>query len=94
MTKKKKNPVNKSIKRNVILAKIRNCLEQANLCFESKSIASTEFAIRYLCQAEILIDLLEVDDCGSTGGFDVERGQNKDKMRTLGDRFEWLNKIS
>ncbi len=44
-------------------------------------------AAEYQAQAEALIELLEVADCGSVGGFDEGQiGGNQ----TLFARFEWL----
>lgn len=94
MTKKKRDAVNDSIKRNIILAKIRTYLQQSKLWLDSDRHESVANGLRYIAQAEALIQILEVDDCGSVGGFDVKRGQKNADMRTLQDRFEWLNKIS
>lgn len=45
-------------------------------------------AAKYSAKAEACIELLEVADCGSTGGFDV--GQDREKNWTLEMRYRWL----
>jgi len=45
-----------------------------------------ENVVQYLHQAEALIELLEVFDCGSIGGFD----SFQPPPRTLFDRWDWL----
>lgn len=46
------------------------------------------WAAHYHARAEMLIELLEVSDCGSSGGF--ADGQLDRNRRDLHDRFEWL----
>ena len=48
----------------------------------------SENVSKYMHIAEALIELLEVQDCGSTGGFD--RHQTDEQRDTLYDRFVWL----
>lgn len=52
-------------------------------CSENLDLASTHYQ-----RAEALIELLEVHNCGSTGGFD--KGQQDSGSRSLQARFEWL----
>lgn len=47
---------------------------------------STRF--KYLNRAEILIELLEVKLCGSTGGYD--KGQEYEDRKNLLVRFNWV----
>lgn len=46
-------------------------------------------AAQYFNKAEALIELLEVYNCGSIGGFD--KGQDSDQDSVL-ERFAWLKK--
>lgn len=42
----------------------------------------------YYNRALALIELLEIEDCGSTGGYD----KNQPTARNIFDRFDWLCK--
>lgn len=51
-------------------------------------------SVKYLYEAECLIELLETHNCGSVGGFDRHRGLNQRKFgRGLLRRVEWLKKV-
>ena len=51
----------------------------------------------YQTKAEALIELLEVHNCGSVGGFDVCRGINQGHSmghkHNIADRFRWLKEV-
>lgn len=53
------------------------------------SRTSYHCAAEYAARAKGLIELLEVHDCGSIGGFDPE-DPNKGKRNSLESRLEWL----
>ena len=73
--------------RKVILKDIQDNLEQAkqwgNHPYDLDWVAQSA---EFLARAEGLIELLEVHDCGSSGGYD--RGQPP--ARNLMDRYNWL----
>jgi len=78
--------------RTAILKAIFCCLQSSIV---NKPIAPdwTATRVKYLFKAEALIELLEVHDCGSTGGFDKEIGRpNGDGNLSFYDRFAWLVK--
>lgn len=54
------------------------------------NVGYSSCVFEYLHKAEALIELLEVEDCGSTGGFDKSLGQ--DGLYSLEERFEGLKK--
>ena len=66
----------KEIEKQFITAKMHNC----------DDIYSAQRALHALIVAKALIELLEVHDCGSIGGFD---GGNRG-ISTLEGRFEFL----
>lgn len=87
-------PVNYSITREAILKKISHHLEMID---QHVRHGFWDDAVKETGSAEALIELLEYDDCGSHGGFDIKRSQPspdrlEGKMR-LGDRFIWLNRL-
>lgn len=88
------NPVKSAISRKVILDEIRIALEQSELYTarapDQISDHDLQMALKWRTQAETLIELLEVDDCGSKGGFDEKRGQIRKHPYSLRDRYEWL----
>ncbi len=78
-----------------ILKEIRESLEQSELCnkFASDAVlyrsSSLARSLEHLHHAEALIELLEVHNCGSVGGFDKHRGlDQKDFGRSLGSSGE------
>lgn len=51
---------------------------------------------RCYCRAEALIELLEVEHCGATGGFGVFRGRTQQGSKYaigLRGRLEWLRMV-
>lgn len=72
--------------RNVILKRIKSCLDAENQWAKSRSY---EIALKYNAKAEALIELLEIHDCGSTGGFDRD-DPNCRRHSELKTRYEWL----
>lgn len=81
MKPQKKGPIT----RESILGTIEDNLETRDQWKESESWSNV---LQYHNQAEALIELLEVSDCGSSGGFD--KGQTEDHRRNLWARFNWL----
>ncbi len=79
-------PVNPSIARATILKAARDAQAQVRQWSKSGDYAR---AAAYLAKQEALVQLLEVDDCGSTGGFDRLRKQ-LEGMRGLDARLDWL----
>jgi hypothetical protein len=51
-----------------------------------------EWVGKYIAKAEALIELLEVHDCGSIGGFDAEVGDSLHGLLYLEQRFEALKR--
>lgn len=87
-------PVNASIARTAIIEKLDHHLQQVQ---QWSSLGSYALAAEYAAKADALIDLLETDDCGSYGGFDVKRGQpstssfpGKDRLTV---RAEWVKNL-
>lgn len=63
------------IKRDVILKRIFECL--SSVIQWSEIPEWFDSASKYLVRAENLIEILEVDDCGSVGGFDLKNQPRK-----------------
>lgn len=74
--------------RLVLLKEIGSCLLQSIAWYEP--LVSIESSLKYVHQAEVLVEVLEVHDCGSIGGFDA--GMDKMKSYNLFERYEWLYK--
>jgi hypothetical protein len=87
--------VNPTISRETILKRIESCLESVEDWAERTEFhdGNLDSAYNYQCQALALIELLEVDDCGSCGGYDARRGQPQYSRRTLKSRYEWLKSL-
>lgn len=83
-------PVNRTITREAIVDRLQSALQQVDQWVAMKHY---ENAARYAAKAEALIELLEVDDCGSVGGFDKARGQNERMRQSLHDRYVWLTNL-
>lgn len=83
-------PVNQVIFRITIL---KNIKESLSAITQWSEMQHWENAAKYAAKAEALIELLEVDDCGSIGGFDAKRGQNRDRHWTLTKRYDWLRNL-
>jgi hypothetical protein len=47
---------------------------------------------KYVAKAEALIELLEIHDCGSVGGFDTDGGDSLHGLLYLEQRFEALKR--
>ncbi len=76
-----------NIKRVIILNAIADELGMSSQWLPSNRVGSLESATAHLHRAETLIELLEVHDCGSVGGFDKgQRYPNGDVFK----RFNWL----
>jgi hypothetical protein len=67
-----------------VLDEIASNLENANAWAVHKNWSN---AAKYSLKAEALIELLEVHNCGSIGGFDNGQKPNS----TLEERWEWLD---
>lgn len=88
----KKRPVRGWITRETILKNAEDCLRQSRQWLEhADGEGGLGFALEYQNRAKALIELLEVDDCGSVGGFDRRRGQPEE--RSLRKRLEWLKSL-
>lgn len=77
--------------RETILKKIENNLNNAYVWgnqFEEKCINTEYVESAFVCihKAEALIELLEIHDCGSIGGFD----QGRKGLYSLEERYELL----
>lgn len=79
-----------------VLERIDDCLKQVDqwahryasvdgVVLDSHHRSAYEHQLR----AETLIELLEVHNCGSVGGYD-DGQQNSGQWRTLRQRYEWL----
>lgn len=79
--------VKESVSRKAILKRIKECLHLVEQWQEYSDWARCH---EYSAQAAALIELLEIDDCGSVGGFDEARGQKSGGCLTLEERFDWL----
>lgn len=83
--------------RRVILAAIQGYLDRAYEWGEEPArrrinVAWTENVIKYIYRAEALIELLEVHDCGSAGGFDKDTGDPRHGLFSLEERLEALKR--
>lgn len=79
-------PVKHPVSRLKILRRILDSFGMAAQWKSDLSVNTAQWAAGYLSQAEGLIELLEVEDCGSVGGFDQGAGG----LNNLFDRFELL----
>jgi len=75
-----------SVKRIEILNNIGNFFQGVIQWRESITSDGEANVVKHLHYAEALIQLLEVEDCGSVGGFD----KNQPTPKTLFDRWDWL----
>lgn len=75
-----------TIQRSLVLDQIKLELTVAAQWKDRINTDCAGFYVRGLHKAEALIELLEIADCGSVGGFD--KGQPR--PRNLLDRYEWL----
>lgn len=82
----KKTKAGPPIQRLTILNAIGDCFQQVIQWSEYKEPSWSENVTQYLYQAEVLIKILEIQDCGSVGGFDDSQPQ----PRNLFDRWDWL----
>lgn len=83
------DPVRASIERADILERIKRELGMAEQ-WDRQQTTHKAHSLEHACKAEALIELLEVDDCGSTGGYDKPRGQKGSLTMTLRERYDWL----
>lgn len=74
-----------SISRDTVLKSIGDHLAQIAQWAE---LHSYDFVVKDYLRAEALIQLLEIEDCGSYGGYD----KNQPSARHIFDRFDWLCK--
>lgn len=61
-----------------------------------KGLECWDWVIHYETRIQCLIELIEVLDCGSHGGFDSRdpmRGKHGYKTKGLRSRFEWLKTL-
>lgn len=89
-----------TVRRQTILWQIEELLSEADGWARNKRFDRyhAEHTLCCIAQAEILIDLLEILDCGSTGGYGQMNRRGKliaqDRImpgkRTLIDRWKWL----
>jgi hypothetical protein len=82
-------PANAAVARAAILKRIDGHLQQIAQWAGMQDYAR---AAHYQTKAEALIEILEVDDCRSSGGFDKARGQGSVPlgMKGLQVRRDWL----
>jgi hypothetical protein len=83
--------------REKILERIEDALGMVNQYLddlrEGLRMSPGQWVGKYIAKAEALIELLEVHDCGSIGGFDPEtRGDYPHGMLYLEQRFEALKR--
>ncbi len=71
------------INRNTILKAIKDELLSA----KQWSVNGLEFKLFHRYKAESLIELLEINDCGSTGGFDQNNPLRTDTQDLLYNRY-------
>lgn len=67
----------------VLLPQIQEAYEMYRQWIVDENLVN---AAKYHAQMETLIEVLEVANCGSTGGFDAEQPESQ----TVTQRFEWL----
>lgn len=84
----------RELTRRVVLKEIAaelHSLDSFNVTLVSEQYQSLhryQNAVGHYHRAEALIELLEVLDCGSVGGYD--KGQTEAHRRTLRNRYDWL----
>ena len=79
---------NQSPERLTILRKIGDCFSDVISMYGFFDREAFEDSARALVQIEVLVELLEVHDCGSTGGFDERQPCSGDLG--LFERWDWL----
>ncbi len=86
-------PINTSISRQTILDAIGDNIDRVD---QWKKMDCYGRCAKYEARADVLISLLEVDDCRSHGGYDTARGQHPPSqgMEGIRQRYEWLKSIS
>jgi hypothetical protein len=89
----------KTVSRETILNRIDGCLNNGwdRYPYDINWIRRYEW---YLARAEALIELLEIEDCGSVGGFGKKRNKNgelslqrDDQPQDLKSRYLWLKNM-
>lgn len=83
--------------RATILNEIKICLEQMYSWghqIEKRRVSTDHISHTqvYACKAQALIELLEVHDCGSIGGFDPETNPSVDGLYSLEERYAALKR--
>jgi len=73
---------NRTIKRE-----IRSCIQQIE---QWDNIDNIDIKHRYVNELETLVELLEVDNCGSVGGFDKGQQRHARHKPDLIDRAKWV----
>ena len=83
--------VSSTIQRAAILKRIDENMQQVRQWVD---MAEYALAATYQAKAEALVEVLEIADCGSVGGFDTKRGQpsvssvkGRDRLQM---RIDWL----
>jgi hypothetical protein len=82
--------VNPTVQRNAVLKATVDNLGKMETCLQSYDYGG---AALYASKARALIELLELDDCGSIGGFDKERHQSYTPQERLRHRYLWLRDL-
>lgn len=81
-------PVSWYVLREVILNRIEELLKSR---FSWHQRGDFTNALIYHTQAQALVELLEIDDCRSYGGYDKSRDQPP--MKSVDDRYNWLRSL-
>lgn len=84
-------PVSPTVQRDAVLKRIDENMQQVR---QWSDLAEYALAATYQAKTEALVELLEIADCGSVGGFDKKRGQpgvsgmkGRDRLQV---RIDWL----
>ncbi len=72
--------------RLVILNEVLDCFQQV-IQWDKFSFETKDSVVEYQHKAQVLIELLEVDDCGSVGGYDRENPVKYETRNKLFNRF-------
>jgi len=91
--KQPKKKTRKPIQYTTILKAAASCLRQVKQWEDMRDLGR---ALRYQTQAEALIEILEVHNCGATGGFDKVGTFAQDSefgFQDLEARFKWLKEM-
>ena len=82
--------VSTDVKYRIVI--LNNIFKEFHFVIQDLETSMGKCITEHLDRAEVLVETLEVIDCGSIGGFDYSNGMDKFNHYTLWERFLFLCK--